>query len=210
MMSRYGLADHLRHIHSLGVVILPFEELKIIYMKVPKTGGTSILSALRQKGYKRPTKFDRDRWLREITDDELEKYFIFSFVRNPWDRLLSVAKYFGFKPKSVLSGTRNNGKVSLSKNAKEHALPCSMFTHKDGKQFVDVVFRYEKLQEHFDLLCDRLGIERSKLPHLVKSRIDRDYKKHYKLGGRLDLGVRRVYKDDIELLGYRFEDKNED
>jgi len=63
MTKRVGLADHLRYLHTIGVAILPFVDLKIVYMKVPKTGGTSIINTLRTKGYKRPSVQSRKIWL---------------------------------------------------------------------------------------------------------------------------------------------------
>jgi len=200
--ERGGVADHLRGLSNGGITVMPMKygDKKIVYMKAPRTGGTSVLNTLKRNGVKpmNPLK----GWLQDITDEELKEYLIFSFVRNPWDRLISVSRYFRFKPKYFVTGLRA-GKP-ISKNARRHAYPCSLFTHKDGKQFVDVIFRYENLQNDFNLLCDYLGVTRSSLPHLSKSRKTREYSSSYVIGGKLDLGVRQKYKDDVELLGYDF------
>lgn len=197
--NRDGISTHLKNISKRGVVVLPmqYKDKKIVYMKAPRTGGSSVHNTLKRNGVKG---IGNVRWLETITDEELKKYFIFSFVRNPWDRLMSVSAYFMYKPKYFLTGYRSD--KLLDKNARRHALPCSLFTHKDGEQFVDTIFRYENLQEHFDLLCDYLGIDRVTLPHLSKSKKRNKYK--YFIGGELDLGVREFYKDDIKLLGYTF------
>jgi len=69
-------------------------ENKFIFIHIPKNGGTSINKTLRNRKLKyyeryvheRPT-FHREYW---------DKYFTFTFVRNPWDRAVS-AFFYGYK-----------------------------------------------------------------------------------------------------------------
>ena len=90
--TREGLAEYLRsHEHPGGIIVC--EQPKFVYMKPTKTAGTSILRAGLEKRVPgifhhkdRPEKFAE--WINRITDDELEDYYIFTVVRNPWDRLV--------------------------------------------------------------------------------------------------------------------------
>lgn len=69
---------------------------KFVYLHIPKTGGMSIGSTLnyltgvdeRYEGFK----IHHD----DLTQDILENYFVFTFVRNPWDRLYSQYKFRNF------------------------------------------------------------------------------------------------------------------
>lgn len=69
---------------------------KFVYLHIPKTGGISVGSTLNQLvGIDEPYegfKIHHD----ELTQDILENYFIFTFVRNPWDRLYSQYKFRKF------------------------------------------------------------------------------------------------------------------
>src|SRR5690242_13692492 len=95
---RAGLAKHFQSLpHPGGIIVC--EEPRFIYMKVPRTGGTSVLRLTLDKmpldifhHKNHPDRFGD--WLSRLTDADLEDYFIFTFVRNPWDRAVSIASYF--------------------------------------------------------------------------------------------------------------------
>ena len=67
------------------------EDKKIIFVHIPRTGGTSIENFFDFKG----TDFGNPETAQHQTIKEykknynIKKYFTFTFVRNPWDRLVS-------------------------------------------------------------------------------------------------------------------------
>ena len=63
--------------------------LKCILVHVPKTGGTSIEDALGLSGPRHNTA----RQYRTYHAEIWAKYYSFAFVRNPWDRVLSLYLY---------------------------------------------------------------------------------------------------------------------
>ena len=69
------------------------EEEKIIFLHMPKTGGTSIESCLK-KEFKKNTVYKRHNTLSQIffnlKDRDLNKYIIFTVLRNPFDRIVST------------------------------------------------------------------------------------------------------------------------
>jgi hypothetical protein len=106
-----------------------------------------------------------------LTAAQLESYFKFSFVRNPWDRIVSEYKYRGYPVKVDF-------KTYLFKHlpppgwsdAYSHVMPQYDFLHDEaGKLLVDFVGKYETLQAGFDTVCARLGIPPTRLPWVNRS-----------------------------------------
>ena len=202
---RSGLAAYLRsHEHVGGIIVC--EKPKFIYMKPAKTAGTSILRVGLEKRV--PGIFHHKdhseqfrRWLNQISDEELDEYFIFSVVRNPWDRLVSIAAHFQIP----LSEFVNNFSEYLQDyKMRMHSLPLSIYTHFDGKQFADFYCRFECLQADMNLVFDRLGLKREKLGFVNQSKHD-----HYSLyyTDTEKKLVESFYQKDIEYFGYMFEPK---
>lgn len=175
--------------------IIYWQNPKVIWLKTPKAAGTSIRKVL-IKRLGQPKK-SLSEWEGEFSDESLADYFIFSFVRNPWDRLVSIHRYFGVPIARVLSNHRK-----LTKSTKFHARPCHIFTHMGSCQFVDFVGKFETLQEDFDKVCDTIGIEYVKLPKLNRTKHSH-YSEYY--SDDLRCQAAQVYARDIELFGYTFE-----
>jgi hypothetical protein len=106
-----------------------------------------------------------------LTAAQLESYFKFSFVRNPWDRIVSEYKYRGYPVKVDF-------KTYLFKHLPppgwsdtySHVMPQYDFLHDEtGTLLVDFVGKYETLQAGFDTVCARLGIPPTRLPWVNRS-----------------------------------------
>ena len=106
-----------------------------------------------------------------LTAAQLESYFKFSFVRNPWDRIVSEYKYRGYPVKIDF-------KTYLFKHLPppgwtdtySHVMPQYDFLHDEaGTLLVDFVGKYETLQTGFDTVCARLGIPTTRLPWVNRS-----------------------------------------
>ena len=204
--KRNGLAAYLRsHEHPGGIVVC--EQPKFLYMKPGKTAGTSILRMGLEKRlpgifhYKdHPEQFED--WINRITDEDLQKYFIFSVVRNPWDRLVSVAAYSKVPFEEFIN---NFDEYLKDYRIRMHSLPLSIYTHCNEEPFVDFFCRFECLQPDMNLVFDRLGLERENL-----SFVNRSKHKHYSLcyTDTAKQLVESIYRKDIEYFGYTFEPKN--
>lgn len=101
------------------------------------------------------------RWLQELDDETLREYFIFSFARNPWDRVVSLDCYFRLPLKRFPDQFDSSQK---KQTIREHCLPIYASTHCGGVQFADFVGRFENLQRDFEHICDRIGLKRLRLP----------------------------------------------
>lgn len=200
---RQGLTDYFRkHPHQRGIIVCPGR--KFIYMKSAKTAGSSILRGLLEKQIDgiihhkdHPQEFTA--WLDQIDDRELEKYFIFSVVRNPWDRAVSISRYFDLTLADFLS---NYHKHTRKEPLRSHALPQIIYTHNEGQSFVDMICRVESLQSDMNLVFDEIGLPRQALPFLnVSNR--RHYSEFY--SDERIAQVAALYADDIRCYGYMFQ-----
>ena len=104
--------------------VLYSEDRKFIWYKNAKTAGTSMFRGVILKevndviSYKsNPKEFDL--WWNGLTDEKINEYFTFTFIRNPFDRLVSAFNHVVMenllKTKSD-SYLGNHGKVDLTVN----------------------------------------------------------------------------------------------
>ena len=200
---RNGLSAYLcSHEHPGGIIVC--EKKKFIYMKPARTAGTSILRNHLEKHLPRiihlkdhPEEFHA--WLEGISDQELDDYFIFSVTRNPWDRIVSVASRFKVPLPDLVHNIDHYWKDQPK--IRSHSLPIYLYTHSNGKRFVDMVCRFESLQTDFNVVANRIGIDQGRLPHANRS-IHKHYSKYYGKEER-DI-VAELYSKDIEYFGYTF------
>lgn len=106
-----------------------------------------------------------------MTPEQFSKYFKFTFVRNPYSRLVSTYLYFDYINKFDF---KNFVKTVVSERINEmsvrHFLPQAHYVNDaSGNLLVDFVGRFERLQEDFDHVCNCIGIPQLQLPHTNKS-----------------------------------------
>jgi hypothetical protein len=129
--------------------------------------------------------------------------YMFAFVRNPWDRLLSL--YFYRKERSHRQRRRWQAEKY---DFPEWAIRCwhgsdrqvGMLTAK-RKIIVDYIGYFEKFQEHWNILAERHDLPQD-IPHRNKS-THRDYREYYPGWLRDFIGER--FQDDIDMFGYSFD-----
>lgn len=123
------------------------------------------------------------------------KYYKFTCVRNPWDRLVS----YYFSPHSGRTTfDKENFRVLIEKMAKK---PQTDFFRIDGHVEVNYFVRFECLNEDMKRLGKQLGLD-IELPH-VNTSDRRPYQEYYDSSTK-NL-VSRLYREEIGLLGYMFE-----
>jgi len=163
-----------------------------------------------------------------------------AIVRNPWDRYVSNWKWLTRKEKTYpkkgwksRGWTGEDGRVSFDdfvkqmdwcyKNAPIHQYQHDkwhirnqiehIIDHKTGKIMVDHVGRFERLDEEFKFICEKIGID-ANLPHLNHSgHYSGDVVRHdpikihysnYYNQELIDIVAERC-KQDIETFGYDYE-----
>jgi hypothetical protein len=160
-----------------------------------------------------------------LSQEEFSRLFKFSFVRNPWARILSEYRYRNyFQHRSFRDFVLNKLPEPGWDDKYRHVMPqYDMLHDNNGKLLVDFVGRFESLQEDFDKVCEHLGIEESQLPHRNRSdKKSRDLKRKTRnwlfangenqfrsLADFYDDETREAvaeyYRKDIEAFGYGFD-----
>lgn len=198
-------------------------EYRFIFVHIPKTGGNSVSRALlpytesRLEEAESPAGwgsgenfwtvdpvFGRDKHF--TVDDyanvmDLRGYRLFTTVRNPWDRLVSL--YF-FRKQTKLLDWQSVGPEEFDKAEFLRFLPLAeppQVAYLGARQVH--VLRYERLQSDFAAMCRTLGLENVTLDRLNASR-----RPSYRdlLDADLVAEIGRIYAADVDRFGYRFAD----
>ena len=192
-------------------------EHKCIFVHIPRCGGTSIEVNLHGRDWfkdDRTTKHLIASTAKEIYEPYWDDYFKFSFVRNPWDRMVSMSKFTYFygvriKASKIRFGQyfNKNYPLEIDPRSKSH---LGNFTSIENAIYlnilnadIDFVGRYENLQDDFNIVCDRIGIPREQLAHVQKARKPRKHYTEY-YDDRTREIVAEKYAKDIEYFGYKF------
>ena len=176
------------------------EGRKLIYFDVPKCASASI-----RKFFFR----NRNSLSMRNPEEELDKYFKFTFVRNPWDRMVSNWKMFTTKPlriKQLRSMTDRDltefkDFVQFAAHTKNHHWqPQSLYL----PEKLDFIGRLETFNEDINRLLDTIGREGMHQPIGHFNKINRKKYWEYYTPSIVDL-VAEMYSEDIERFEYRFE-----
>lgn len=187
-----------------------------IFIHVPKTAGTSVSTSL--FGRAGPGHLSMRDYRDAYEPDVLARFFTFTFVRNPWDRLASAFFYLksgGRTAEDARFARRHltpfdsfesfvlNWVTPENVSRYWHFIPQSHFVCDEaGRSMVDFVGYYETLTADFAAVCRRLGVTRT-LEHLNGTQRGREpYRSSYSAAMK-DV-VERVYGRDISAFGYDF------
>jgi hypothetical protein len=227
---------------------------KCIFIHIPKSAGTSIKILLSQeesnvsylvqdfKNISENLRFEpppphlrASDYLKYgfVDKSTFSEYYKFAFVRNPWDRIVSEYKFrrhshrYDFKTFLFHHFPHPSWSDEYC-----HILPQYQFIFDSQENLlVDFVGKYENLKHDFNIVCKKLGISPTNLPHTNKSKsIIREFQntpmeilknfrdifsiryrknnfRHYTeyYDNESEEFVRELYKKDIELFDYDFE-----
>ena len=222
-------------------------DLNCIFVHIPKTAGKSIeyfflsrrnlswdqrhLLLLKKnndqaKGPERLAHLTAEEYVRlgYIPEQVFIGCYRFSFVRNPWARMVSEYMYRGYSNQMsfnnfVAKGIPEQDMTDISR----HLLPQYNFLYDStGELMVNFVGRFESLQADFDKVCDQLNIQPSSLPHIdnpgtanstvilklrnlawrIQKKKHLDYESYYDT--KTQQLVAKLYEKDIDTFCYTF------
>jgi hypothetical protein len=187
------------------------KEDKLFFIHIPKTAGTSIEHAINGK--------DNPLWARHYSYSQFSlypkkynprEYYIFTVVRNPWDRIYSCFLWSKHKSNSALFCS-DSFKEYLDfiesqdvENNQKYSIINDFNWWTGGIENLNHVARFENLEE--DLVPIKKYLGRDFIIPYTNTNPLRDPKIHYKskyTSYGVDL-IREKYRKEIELFDYSF------
>tara|TARA_R110002051_G_scaffold287379_1_gene350070 strand:+ start:543 stop:1130 length:588 start_codon:yes stop_codon:yes gene_type:complete len=185
---------------------------KFLFIHLPKNAGSSVTKVLanyigveREELRPQKCKFIYARDIPNVLNNKQDDYFIFSVVRNPWERVVSYFHYLqqirqpphnldkNVKFSNwVRAGGHRGLQTQMSQLADE--FPCNVSNH------INYVARLERLGEDWSKICEQMGIECDMM--WDKKSKHKHYSDYYNQLTK-DV-VYKFYKNDVDCLGYEF------
>ena len=172
---------------------------KYIYIHIEKTAGTAIRHSIER--YMEERTYTHEP-LRELqTHFDTSEYFVFSSIRNPWDRAASWYRFY------VQCELRKPDAMEFGKFLKEHYSPkrpqYDYIVDANGEYAVDDMIRYETLYDDYNRVCSKIGVDLP-LKKLNVTKKTGPYQEYYTDSWMIDL-IHETNRKDIEHFGYSFE-----
>lgn len=121
---------------------------------------------------------------------EIFKFYIFTIVRNPYDRVISHSSF-------------THGIKTVPLQLQNFTLPRPQLEYLklQDQIMVNNIIRFENFQSDFDKICKDLDLPKTQLPHIRKSK-EGGYHQYYTEATKKM--VYRVYRDEFDYFGYNF------
>ena len=193
-------------------------EKKCIFIHVPKVGGTTIRGTITEcrDGWKKANReygmhphMDIMEVKQRTEPAIFSDYFKFGFVRNPWDRAVSI-----FVNRTTLHGKSTfkeflnvyHSSTDFCNWPSEKQYQLDWFTDYNGNVLVDFIGRFENFDEDLTIVCEKLNIRiPDKFIH-ARNHSERKLKPYqdYYENDEMVNSIARKFWRDIEYFGYRF------
>lgn len=202
------------------------EQKNFLFVHIPKTGGNSIQSILRdysedaivinspiqdgverfgilnQKyGFNKHTPLSQYKKL--LPPDLYTRLFKFACLRNPWDMMIS----YYFSPHRNVHGWDRNNFIGLLRSTPTMASFITLAPGPEGgknlplDRDIDFLMRLETINDDFKKACDRIGIPARDLP--IRNRSNRQPYSCYYDNELIEM-VAEKFRAEINYGGYRF------
>jgi len=183
---------------------------KFIFVHICRAGSKSVEGTLKKycEEFISHQTFSKER-SPDWTGIDRSKYFKFAYVRNPWDRLVSLYEWGRqIATHNLYNKLTHNVPfplfikfVEMHVYYKVHMMPMyDRLKDEEGKLNLDFIGRFERINEDWKVIQNRIGVT-DPLPHTNKSK-HRNYRDYYNKWTKEK--VRQIYKKDIEAFGYNF------
>jgi hypothetical protein len=177
------------------------KKYKVCFIHIPKTGGTTIELLLFNRNKDNPNS-------EHLQIDKYHKYynyFIFSFVRNPYTRIISVYNYY----KNGGNQTKNdknllNKKYNINnflnfynKNNMKHLQ--TQFSFLQNSKYINYTAKFENFEKELNKIFKIINFKHNK--HIEQNRKMKYI--NYIIRPELINKINKIYKEDFENYGYK-------
>lgn len=203
---------------------------KCVFIHIPRTGGTTLkqilgMGNIPESGKKKPSEhLTYKEILSFLGENEMRQSFVFSFVRNPWDRILSEYIWrknetsgmefkhmstFDDFVKFVYAKTQGGFKETLLDS--HLATQCSYLFDNNRLIKTNFLGKFENFENEAKEIFSYFKIQTNHVPRLDSSFDGRifvpktkslNYKKYYNDETKRTIG--KIYQIDIDTLKYTF------
>lgn len=212
-----------------GVLVIISHNFKFVFIHIPKCAGTSIRNRLLELDPEAVSFWGKE-WAphlgrqvdaahRPIEDlimlDELKQilreYFVFAFVRNPYERFLSSIAEFRRECSESLNVSEVETLLSsLTPNTLRsdvtyvHFCPMRYFTHVGNKRWVDEIYDFADLEAGLVRFSRAVGISPGKVLPLQSFNVSKRLRRPSEniLTSKVIKAINNIYSQDFELFGY--------
>ena len=156
-------------------------------------------------------KHSYSKQIKAVTGDEVwNNYFSFSFVRNPWSRMVSLYTWcrknkFKYDICQDALNSENFSEFIRGKCFAKLPQQVDYFTDYQGKIIVNFVGKQESIQDDFEYVCNQISVP---YPDMLKNKYNQsnpkqDYRKYYASDQDIEL-VAKKFAPDIDTFDYQF------
>lgn len=203
-----------------------------VFVHIPKTGGTALSLALesramaddvligdtpkaqRRRGRLKDVQSTGRLWKHArlgdveglVTRDWLDQAFVFTLVRNPWDRVVSYYHWLrgqSFDHRAVTLARNNSFSAFLNHPHTRASLSADGADGYVAGAKEPVFVRLEQLDKDLEPVWDHLGFDLSPIAKVNESSRPRDYRTQYSASDAVLLA--EICAPDIARFGYRFD-----
>lgn len=189
------------------------KKFNLFFIHIPKNAGTSICNSIQ-------CPHGHHHSLQCIDKIKFPTALSFAIVRNPWDRMVSIYRYYKME-KSYWHSTDNSTQFNITNthhkvkklsfkefvhavHAKQindiHLQPQYQFICKNDKVMIDYVFYFE--QDISEQMKDKLNIDIDVLHQNISNESNISYKDYY--DDETKEIVRKIYSKDVDIFKYQF------
>lgn len=201
-------------------------EQSVIFIHIPKNAGSSISEAFGFKHVNHSTYLQLEA---VVGESDIRDFYTFTFVRNPYDRFISLYHYArlteskyhsSINPDKAMYGKHLDYDLLKDADVKDCAIyliegklkhdnswlhwqpQVNWLKDKNGEILIDFVGRYENLEVDYHKIAKRLGID-AELKHHNKSRNN-----HSSYRDLFDKDTKKIieeyYEEDLNAFNYDF------
>lgn len=188
---------------------------KCIFVEVPKTGSTSIRRTI---GFSKKPHMNIKEIQKELTEInkvfsgngpviEFLDYFKFGFVRNPWDRVVSLYnRQEGTMMSENMSFSNFVDWITHSSDTSiypsKHKNQLDWFLDEDNQVAVDFIGRFERINEDWEIISKKINMNSKLEHHKINIKNQKHYTEYYSPKTMNIIGEK--FKVDIEYFDYKY------